>query len=217
MGFANSSMVFKLFSNLKKYSRGITLVEIVIAIFIVAIFSLILIADFPKLQKQYALSGATYKLAQDFRRAQNLGLSAVRIEGVGGNLITVKGYGIYIDIDSSPITQYIIYADVNNTQSFDNIAAKTCDQYDPTPPQSDKGDCIIETIDVSENNQDLYIQRVSNVSGDVSVNFSPPGPVINIENLTPGNSGIEIVLGLRSDESSGRTVLVNKSGLINVQ
>jgi len=206
---------------IKNLSRGITLIEIVAVVFLVALFSAILVANFPEIQRQYSLSRATYKLAQDFRRVQDLGLSSIQLKDKNGELIkAVKGYGIYVNL-SQPETamQYILYADIDkgdpdDNQRFDGNIVKTCEEYQVF---FDEGDCVIETIDVSENNGSVFISGVDNIDGlNTSVNFSPPGPVIRIDNLTFGKNEIGIVLGLRSGTGS-RTVWANTAGLINVE
>lgn len=179
--------------------KGISLVEIIVVIFIIAIFSTILISDFPTIQRQFALSRAAYKLAEDLRRAQDLSLSGVKTNDSSGQPIAkVYGYGVYFNL--SVPTQYIIYADVGNFQRYIS------------------GDPIIETTDISKDNPSLYIKQINNINGAyVSINFSPPDPTIKIDNLSSGNSEIGIVLGLNSDSSAIRTVWANTSGLINVQ
>ena len=69
--------------------RGITLIEVIVVMVIVTMFSMILIADFPKILRQFAISRASYKLSQDIRRTEDLGLSGVQI---GDGLMQAKGY-----------------------------------------------------------------------------------------------------------------------------
>ena len=86
-------------------------------------------------------------------------------------------------------------------------------------------DCIKQTINISQENQNVYIKNIINGNGQffinapsyASINFSPPAPVTNISPLNSGESEIGIVLGLKSDSTSSRTVFVNTSGLISVQ
>ena len=198
---------------IKNSSGGITLIEIVVVIFIIALFSMILISDFPKIQRQFALSRVTYKLAQDLRKTQDLGLSGVQIKDSQGNPIAAKGYGIYIS--TPPTEQYVIYADRGNNPNYkyDNSSSQLCS--DNTEPESD---CILETIDVSKENPDLKIKNIENIIGSyVSINFRPPDPIVDIDTLSSSSSKIGIVLGLSSDSSAIRKVWVNTSGLINVQ
>ncbi|MCX6723589.1 MAG: prepilin-type N-terminal cleavage/methylation domain-containing protein [Candidatus Staskawiczbacteria bacterium] len=216
-------------SDSKFYDKGITLIEIVVAIFIITFFSLILIADYPKIKTQYAISRATYKLAQDLRRAQDFGLSGAQIKYNGG-IVPAKGYGIYVYVDPTQgviSTKYLLYADVSDgnaahDKKYTDAGAHNCaggqpynccDQ-DTTVPTAD---CVIDVIDLSQQNSNLYIKSVSNIStAYTSVNFIPPNPTISIDNISSGNT-IGIVLGLTSDSASSRTVFVNTSGLINVQ
>ena len=140
-------MVSKLFSNLNK---GVTLVEIVVVVFLIAIFSMFLVSDFPKILKQVALSKATYKLQQDLRRVQDLGLSGITIKNDSGNEILAKGYGIYVDSNSQPVTQYLMYANLNNDVTYNSSNSKC--RY----MQGDNmNDCIIEAININYDNQTL--------------------------------------------------------------
>jgi Tfp pilus assembly protein FimT len=200
---------------LKKYrerENGITLVEIVVVLFIVTLFSLIVINDFPKIQRQFALSRTSYKLAQDLRKTQDLGLSGVRINDVLGDPIAVKGYGIFIDLGQSA-TQYIIYADVNGNQKYEGVNNYCSQEVDGA------ADCIVEMIDISKENPNVYIKTLDNISGSTtSINFSPPNPIISIDNFIPDSeSKVGIVFGLSTDSSATRTIWVNTSGLISVQ
>jgi type II secretory pathway pseudopilin PulG len=179
--------------------KGITLVEIIVSIFMITMFSTILIANFPKILKEFALSRVSYKLAQDLRRVEDLGLSGVQLTGGSGELVQAKGYGIYIDLSASPIEQYILYADSNGDQSYTS------------------GDYIIETIDITKENPNLLIKGVENISGDsTSINFTPPDPTVSIYNLCGSCQDISIVIGLDS-ENSEREVSINTSGLIKVK
>lgn len=192
--------------------KGITLVEIIIAILIVTLFSSILISDFPRILKQFALSRATYKLAQDFRKTQDLGLSGVQIKDNQGELIDAKGYGIYFNLNND--TEYIIYADrADDPDHKYNNVGQFCSDNDQK-----NIDCILERINISASNSDLIIKNIEYIDANyTSVNFVPPNPTIDIDNISLGSSEIGVVLGLKSDPSFERTVWINKSGLIKTK
>jgi|GEM_PF-1331615 len=215
-------MVRKFICNIIKKDKGVTLIEIIVSIFIIAIFSAILIANFPIMQKKFALSRATYKLAQNLGRVRDMGFSGVTIKDGQSTpqVLNVKGYGMYIDL-SQP-KQYLIYADVptdsspDGSKSFDNPVVKLCSLYNPVIDT--KGDCVLEIIDIPKEHSDLYIKGINNIGANrnVSINFNPPNPTITINNIVSTSSNIKIIIGLNSD-SSQRSVLVNKTGLIDVK
>jgi len=216
-------MVHKFFPNLKSWHKGITLVELVVVVFIIALFSLIVISDFPKIQKQFALSRVTYKLAQDLRSTQDLGLSGVPIADQNGKMITVKGYGIYVDYESQP-TKYVVYADVDGDQMYSLAPLYPfCDQVRQDANGTLATDCVIQIIDISKENSNLYIKKVADTNGNgivpgTSINFRPPNPNINMEDDAHySHAETNIILGLRSDNSAVRTVSVNSFGLIEVK
>ena len=213
-------MVPKSFPNMKSLKGGITLIEIVVVIFIIALFSTILIVNFPEIQRRMALSRSTYKLAQDLRRTMDLSLSGVPLKDINGSAIAVKGYGIYINMSNN--TQYVIYADVDSSHTYNRIGEDLfCTSQGYAEVQGDVStrdttDCVIETINLTKENPSLYINRIDNInSNNTSINFSPPNPVINITNHS-NNTEIGIVLGIIG-VTTERTVSINTSGAINVQ
>ncbi len=180
------------------------MIEIIVAIAIIILFSMILVSDYPKIRRQFALSRSVYRLAQDLRKAQDLGLSGVKIVG-----IEAKGYGIYISSEADVNRQYMIYADNCPLLLPDNkytIVEGVCE------------DDIIETVDISKAEREVYIKEITHIDGDyTSINFNPPNPNIAIENISSDEDSIEIVLALDFDENVTRAVSINASGLIEVK
>jgi len=216
-------IIFKI--KIKDFEKGISLVEIVVAIFIIALFSVIVVANFPKIKKQFALSRAVYRVAQDIRKAEDLGLSGIQtIEGV-----EAKGYGFFIDqlVDNK---KYLIYADTNDP------ADSKYTNYLDFP---DDYDYIIEEINLADMEQGVFIERMfvifSNELGlevekDIyylSINFSPPNPDITIttdaknpffgEGVLSIIKKVGIVLSLDTDLYSKKTIYINSSGLIEIE
>lgn len=189
---------------LKINNKGITLVEVIVVVFIVTLFSAILISDFPKIRRQFALSRATYKLTQDLRKAQDMGLSG-QFKTTDGTVLDATGYGVFIDLRSGENKKYIIYADIDDGSGGDQ-------QYTSTQ------DYILETVDLNEAEKGVIIKLLENtLSQQVSVNFRPPNPNINISNLQPNAISVKIDLGLAADSTATRTVSVNNAGLIEMQ
>ena len=201
--------------------RGITLIEVIVVMVIVTMFSMILIADFPKILRQFAISRASYKLSQDIRRTEDLGLSGVQI----GQNVKAQGYGVYIDVADDK--KYIIYADRGPldlqghslaNQQYDTTT-QYCDQITDLDPNLD---CIVESVDISKQESGIYIKEINGGNGIwASLNFKPPNPDILLKtSATSGSAGensIEIKLGSSADDSLERIISVNKSGLIEVK
>jgi len=192
----------------KNSSKGITLVEVIVAIAIITVFSLIIINDFPKIKRQFALSRATYKLAQDIRKTEDLGLSGVQVLDEDGDPIITKGYGFYINILSNN-KQYLTYADTNTPTDYRYTSGE---------------DYIVETINILEDEPGVFVKEIYDVNNPAvtnywaSINFSPPNPTIIITTDTGiDETELGIVLGLELDSSATRTVFINSSGLVDVE
>ncbi len=194
---------------LKNFNRGITLIEVIVAIFIVVLFSMMLVSDFPKIRRQFALSRATYKLAQDLRRTQDMSFSGLQLKNKDGDDIVANGYGLYFDPAGSD-KAYMIYANVNEVEAFDAGSAVDCG--DQTGEQEGE-DCIIETINADTDSRGVFIKNTDSLS----INFTPPNPKTTITESSSEVSSADITLGLEADESSERKVSVNTSGLIEVK
>lgn len=193
--------------------RGVTLVEVIVAIAIVALFSMIIISNFPGIERRLSLSRATYKLAQDIRSAQGMALSGVQIENSLGEKIEAKGYGFYVNLAYGDHKKYGIYADVDGDEKYSLISDVYCEDMAGSPT-----DCIIQKIDLNEDEPSVNIKKINNVDSQwVSINFSPPNPKTNIANLASGQVGAEIILSLDADESIARSVFINTSGLIEIR
>ncbi len=199
--------------NLPK-AGGNTLIEIVLVITIIVIFSLILVPDFPKIKRKFALSRSVYKFAQNLKEVQDMGLSGVITEGV-----TAKGYGVFIDLDNSALAnkKYILYADINGDYKYTSLISNqinhTCGSQNPGE------DCVLEVIDFNATEKEVIIYQMLNVIGgqSVDINFSPPNPNVTITSIMPENTEVEIFFAVESDLEQKRKVVVNISGLIDVQ
>lgn len=181
-----------------KREKGITMVEILVVIFIIAVFSSILLANLPKIARQFALTRAVYKMSQDFRRAQDMGFSGQQVKG-----INVKGYGVYINLNNTSLgnKRYIIYADMNDDQQY-----------------AEGTDYIVETVDFSQTESGIIINKIENTNNKwIDINFKPPNPTITITSLLPGTNKVQIIFALESDLLKTRMVSVNTAGLIEVR
>lgn len=182
-----------------KKNKGFTLIEISTTIFIVVVLSAILIANFPRLREQFALKRASHQLIQDLRRAQEMAMSARKVEGVGCVGVVPEGYGIYINILGDN-KGYILYADKDGDENY-TLA----------------NDCQVETIQIRE--RGIIIKEVEGaiIYNEVAINFKPPNPNIKIQVPIGSETEVKITLAIERDLSKTKIIAVNKAGLIEAK
>ncbi|MEI7424797.1 MAG: prepilin-type N-terminal cleavage/methylation domain-containing protein [Candidatus Staskawiczbacteria bacterium] len=216
-------MVSKFFKDIKIYNKGITLIELLVVIFIIAMFSLMAISDFPRILRDSALSKITHKLSQDLRSVQDMSLSGVLEKDSDDCVLPAKGYGVYFTMNNAG--QYLIYADVNGDKEYnDDFSYTECSNMQyyyagcaDRLPGTDY-DCVLKVISIIEDNASLSIKQITNsVSANystTSVNFSPPNPTTTL--TADSSNPSDIIVIFKNTDNSERRVIVNTSGLINV-
>lgn len=181
----------------KSYTTGFTLVELLVSIFIIALLSAVIFANYRQSGQQFALQRSANKLAQDIRRAQEMTMSAKEF---GGSV--PPGYGVILD-KTWDVKKYRLYADEGS--EFFNPA-----------------DTIVETIDLERG---VIIKKIEDIDiplktyDSVSINFKPPDPIVNIRYNVgpPGLSETIITLSLETDQNKTKIISVNKAGLIEIE
>ncbi len=186
---------------MKNKERGFTIIEMLVVIAIVAILPTVVIANFPRIRQQFALSRAAYAFAQDVRSTEGRSLSSNLYKDAEGNYQSVAGYGVYLDMSQYGNKKYIIYADASpGNQQYDDL------------------DYIVSTIDLGVNEPGIMVKELDNVVGNnASINFNPPDPTTTITQLDQGETGIDVVFAVESDPLQTKTVSVNSSGLVEVK
>ena len=182
--------------------RGVTLVELMMVVSIIAIITIIVLPNYRSNNQYLALQRSAHKLHHDIRRAQEMSMSALYCPTCGAGQVP-SGYGIYFRVGDD---NYIIYAD-----------------YLPLPPllpneRYDIGEEIVSEIDLESG---VRIQEIVTstgpigVGGTAGINFKSPDPAMNIyDNVTDGQSEITIIIAL--DSGATKSVVVNEASLIYV-
>lgn len=182
-------------------NKGFTIIEVLVSVTIILSLFAIVISNFPKAKAQFALSRVTNQFAQDVSKAQNMAVSAVPYKDSLGVEQAVDGYGVYANMTSLGNKKYIIYADKN-----------------PGNSQYDGADYTTNTIDFSSTEKGVVIKQINNVSGNIaSVNFGSSNLATTITALNAGQTTVVFVFALESDLSVTKTVVINKSGLVEVK
>ena len=184
---------------------GFTLVEILVVLVVTVIISTVFLANYKLGQQQFILLRVSYKLAQDVRRVQSMaGLTELSCKKFDNEFHPDYKYGYGINFKMSEETQYLLFADCDGNEKYSG------------------NDELMETVDIDiellgfeigAKIKDLKIDD-SSVS-KLSIVFSPPDPSVFIKSGSDGDLA-EIIITLREDITSARSIIVNKAGLIDI-
>jgi hypothetical protein len=167
---------------------------------IIFVLSSISIFSYRSGQKEFALQRATYKLAQDIRRTQEMAMATMKCpQGTNCAGQIPVGYGVFLDISGggNP-TSYTIYADTDGDSYFTGI------------------DAIIAT---STFEQGIIISNIETVPNPkrIAINFEPPDPKVKLKFDPGAGSEVNNVTITLSVDSLTKSIFVNKAGLIEIQ
>lgn len=169
-------------------SKGFTLTELLVVIFIVISLSSRVLVYYRGGERQFSLQRSVSKLAQDIRKAQQMAMAQKACLECGGGVPT--GYGVYLKEGDN---FYLLYADNNGDEKYSG------------------GDTQIEIYYFEKG---IYIKSIN--PSPLSINFRPPDPKVRIGNGTEVNE-ILITLGHLNDQAKINKVRINKAGLIAVE
>jgi len=174
-------------------SKGFTLVELLVVTAIIVLMTALILPNYRTSDKQLVLQRATYKLAQDLRRTQEMAMSAKEFQGQ-----VPPRYGIEFGKDRN---YYILFADMNIPDGNG--------KYEPPGP-----DIEVERITLEKGVmvQDL-LTPLSKTT--VWVAFKPPDPLTTIRD--PGEDRAILRIKLTNADNQIKIVSVNNVGLIAIE
>jgi type II secretory pathway pseudopilin PulG len=173
-----------------KNIQGFTLIEVAAIVTIMAIMTAAIFANYGKNNDIFALERSSQKLAQDFRRTQEMAMS-----GFEGSSAT-NGYGIYFNNASSG--QYLIYEEKNANMYYESGT-----------------DSIKETVSLEKGIVICNITDNSSVMNYLSVSFEPPNPTTYIGGISSGHVA-SISLCISSDLTQKKIINVNNVGMVEI-
>lgn len=174
-----------------KSSQGFTLIETLVVIFIISLFSLAGALGYTGHRQKVNLRIAAQQIYSDIKDTQNLALATVRHNGD----IPSGGYGLqFATVDS---TNYIIFADDDGDKEYDAVGEKI-----------EKRDLPSE-IEISK-------IKISGVSvSSVEIVFSPPKPVVYInQSAASSSSAITLRIKGKSCSEGCKNEVVNSAGVV---
>ena len=160
--------------------NGYSLIEMLIILMIISIFSTIIIIDYSKQKSSNDLAFAVKQVIEDMRAVQNNTVNTLKYDGS----VPLGGYGVKFSTSSN--TSYVLFADSNANRL-----------YDPGT------DGLVRTATLPRGIVLDSVETNLPSSADAAVVFTPPYGVIYInEKNASNNSGVTVVLTLQIKKGS---------------
>lgn len=191
----------KIFKN-----RGFTIFELLVVIFVIALISSILIANWRRGEEQYRLQGAIQEIVQNIRKAQEMALAGVEHNGQ-----VPQNYGLYFMV-ASP--SYNIFSEDSNDRRYDR-------GVDPLVGN--------DSIEITNGLEISYIEGYRSAGGgtytsfpSLCLTFSLPDSFISIRPgpNPPWQEAVTITIrkiGTTCPSKNCRDIIVKETGEISVQ
>jgi len=193
--------------------KSFTLIEILTVISLILILTVFVVPNFHLANSKMALERSAYRLAQEFRDAEEMALSSRGTPASFGSTFFPKGgYGLYFQDKAK---SYILFADCDN-----DTAEPTPDHlYDPTGTgssckDSGTGQIFPEKVKEIFLESGVMIKKVNPLSL-TAVTFFPPDPSVRSIPALPAYPSV--VLVSIKDETKGYSVDVNQVGRIEIR
>lgn len=174
-----------------KKSKGFTIIEMLVIIFIIGIISTTLVVNWRRNEKRYLVQRVAQEIAQNIRKAQDLALTSKKISGQE----MPYGYGVFFSKDSNNF--YIIFGNIADDKKYQT------------------SDILVENVEL-----DSQIQIDSLSSGqnnDLNILFSIPDGFTSFD---PTGTSATIVIkkiGTTCPSVSCKSIIVKDTGQINIQ
>ena len=193
-------------------AKGFTLIEVVVAIGVMAIISSLMLANFPRFNKQISVEREASKLTLSLRKAQSYALAVREFSPVFNDdpfcvnpPVKFPGYGIFAKI-SDP-AHYFIYGDANCSKYYENTLLEEAVEI-----VNIEGSIKISSI----KGYDAAVCSGGCDLSELSILYVRPGPTILINGSGADYNFVEIYLR-SSDGTVSKKVVVRTTGQVAIE
>ena len=191
----------KIFKNRKDFTRGFTLVELMISVGIFALMTTFLLAKYGKFNQSVLLTNLAYDIALTIRNAQSYGLN-VRSAPDGPENFDIA-YGVHFATDLP--SQYIFFLDADKNGVYTGTPQEKIAKY------SIKRGSVIDFLCVA--NTPLQCSQV----GGIDITFKRPNPDAIIKREGDTDTTFKYArITLRATDGSTKKIEIRSTGQIAV-
>ncbi|PKM87092.1 hypothetical protein CVU83_03410 [Candidatus Falkowbacteria bacterium HGW-Falkowbacteria-2] len=183
----------------KKYAHksGYTLLELIVSMSIITLLTGLFLANYHSSNRRTDVIMTAQTMVSDFRYAQANALGLIKYDGE----VPAGGWGIFVTSDPQEYRKYIIFADENDDELYQDTESMTV-----------LGGRTIE-LSPNINIESITVNGVAKAKAVIT--FLPPDPITRIKTDTGTGTVVEIKLKENVNNST-KTVRVNFLGLIEV-
>jgi prepilin-type N-terminal cleavage/methylation domain-containing protein len=181
-------------------NKGFTLIEILVSLSVIAILTVIFLANYRGGRQGVDLNLVAQKVASDIRTAQNNSLGSV----LYGGSLPAGGWGVHFDTADK---SYLLFADVNNNKVYDDNEA--------LPTSGGLNFAFPADLTISDITGDSLSGNNSHAKLDVT--FLPPNPTTRIYWDQTASSGYAVITLKHKADYKTADVVINILGLIDAR
>jgi len=190
--------------NHKYQYPGLTLVEMIVSIAMIAIITSVFATNYHSTNKRTDLIMTAQSLVSDIHWAQNNTLGLVKY----GTAVPPGGWGVHFDLDQP--NEYIVFADLNAPGTAGYL------EYDENTEGLVSSGARRVSLSDKINLSALAIAGTGELDANwVNITFLPPDPITNINSNLGTSTALEIEL-TEVQSNSKKVIQVNFLGLAEV-
>ncbi|MHB8903933.1 MAG: prepilin-type N-terminal cleavage/methylation domain-containing protein [Patescibacteria group bacterium] len=188
--------------NLSKFKAGFSLIELVVSLGIIAVITVLFMANYRTGNKRTDLIMTAQKIVADIHMAQNNALGLVKYNG----LVPAGGWGIAFN----KTNQYTMFADLNQPNTGGYM------DYDSATEGNINYGARVTDISPGVFISSLKIDSSGPNLDTANVTFLPPDPITNIYHAGATSTVLEITVTELGNTNNNKTIRVNFLGLVEV-